>query len=187
MSPKNDPKPKKSSKLRTIFLVLLGLLVIGIIFGGRSNKDTENGGKKITESFEDKSSQTSKNKAVKFYKIGDSVKVGDVTYKLLSVQKTDYRNQFESSKPSNVIEVRYHVINNSDEDISVGHDAEAYGSDNNKLESYPIKDVTWDSIAPGKEIDVIKGFGLNVLGDVEIHFSPFLSFEKSAKYKVNIQ
>lgn len=135
------------------------------------------------------SSKVAKKKAApKFYKVGDTAKVGKVSYTLKSVETTTDRNEFEDSKPKNVIKVVYHVKNGSDDDLSIGADLNAYGPDNNKLKEYPISDSTLDSIAAGKEADVTTGFGTNKLGKFELQFSPIASFDsKTAKFKVDVK
>lgn len=172
----------KKFKGLSLFLVI-ALFVVGL--AGCSSKDNskgnDNGGTKIS------SSSSSKKSTTNFYKVGDSVKVGDVVYTLVSVEKTDERNQFEENQPANVLKVTYHVKNESDEDLSVGMDLKVYGPNNTKLETYPIDSTTLDSIAPGKEADVISGFGTNELGDFELQFAPLVSMEKAAKFKVNVQ
>ncbi|MBB5176760.1 hypothetical protein HNQ48_000072 [Melissococcus plutonius] len=60
-----------------------------------------------------------------------------------------------------------------------------YGSDNKKSDSY-ANEHTMDSVASGKEMECITHFGLNQTGDIEIHFSPLVSFENPAKFKAHI-
>lgn len=160
------------------------MLLIAGLSSGISKDKSDNGGQKISKS---KTNNKDKNNKTNFYNLGDSVKVGKVTYTLNSVQKTDYRNEFADETPNNVIEVTYHIVNNSDDDIPVGSDLEVYGPKNNKLKTYPIRNSTFDSVASGKEMDVTTGFGTDDLGDFELQFSPLISFEKAAKFKVNIQ
>lgn len=62
---------------------------------------------------------------------------------------------------------------------------EVYGSDDKKSESY-ANENTLGSVAPGKQMDVIAHFGLNQTGDIEIHFSPLVSFEKAAIFKATV-
>ncbi|MGH2176849.1 phage immunity protein, partial [Enterococcus faecalis] len=47
-------------------------------------------------------------------------------------------------------------------------------------------DNTMGSVASGKEMDCIAHFGLNQPGEIEIQFSPILSFEKAAKFKATV-
>lgn len=168
---------KKPFYKRVWFWVVIVILVFAI---GGAMGSSSNGGTK-----ENSSSSTAKKP--NFYKVGDTVKVGKATYTLKSVETTDERNEFADDKPANVIKVVYHVKNNSDEDLPIGTDLEAYGPDNNKLKSYPINDTTLDSIAAGKEADVTTGFGTDKLGNIELQFSPLVSTDKAAKFKVNVQ
>lgn len=141
-----------------------------------------------TSSTSSTSHTTSSQKAApKYYKVGDSVKVGKVTYTLKSVEVTNERNEFEDNQPKNVIKVVYHVKNNSDKDLPIGTDLDAYGPDNTKLKSYPVDDTTLDAIAPGKEADVTTGFGTDKLGTFELQFSPFASTDKPAKFRVKVK
>lgn len=165
---------------KRIITILGAASAIALFATGCSADNTGNGGTKVEKSSKKKSE-------IKYYKLGETVKVGDVEYTLKSVEKTDERNEFEDSKPANVIKVVYHVKNDGKQDLPIGADLDAYGPDNNKLKTYPISITTVDSIAPGKESDVTTGFGTDKMGDFELQFKPLVSIEKSAKYKVNVQ
>lgn len=167
--------------LAVILIVIIGSALNG---GSDSNKASDNGGEKVTKSSTSASS-SKEEKSDTFYKIGDTVKVGDAEYTLNSVELTDERNQFEENQPAQVIKITYTVKNDGDSDIPVGMDVEVYGSDNKKSETYP-NDNTMGPVAPGKEMDCVAHFGLNQTGEIEIHFSPLVSFEKAAKYKVPV-
>lgn len=123
----------------------------------------------------------------KYHKLGDTVKVGKVTYTLKSVEVTNERNEFEDNQPKYVIKIIYHVKNNSDKELPIGADLDAYGPNNNKLKSYPVNDTTLDSIAAGKEADVTTGFGSDKLGTFELQFSPLVSTEKPVKFRVKVK
>ncbi|MCU2262299.1 DUF4352 domain-containing protein, partial [Enterococcus faecalis] len=153
--------------LAVILIVIIGSALNG---GSDSNKASDNGGEKVTKSSTSASS-SKEEKSDTFYKIGDTVKVGDAEYTLNSVELTDERNQFEENQPAQVIKITYTVKNDGDSDIPVGMDVEVYGSDNKKSETYP-NDNTMGSVAPGKEMDCVAHFGLNQTGEIEIHFSP---------------
>ena len=168
---------KKPFYKRFWFWILAIIVVFGI--GSALGGGKDNGGSKV-------SSTSSSKKATKYYKVGDTVKVGDVTYTLKSVETTTERNEYADEKPANVIVVTYHVKNNSDDDIPVGADLTAYGPDNNKLKDYPIDGATMDAVAAGKEMDVKTGFGLKKLGKVELQFAPLVSLKKAAKYQVDV-
>lgn len=165
---------------KRIIAVLGAASIIALFATGCSADNTGNGGTKVEKSSKKKSE-------IKYYKLGETVKVGDVEYTLKSVEKTDERNEFEDSKPANVIKVVYHVKNDGKQDLPIGADLDAYGPDNNKLKTYPISNTTVDSIAPGKESDVTTGFGTDKMGDFELQFKPLVSLDKSAKFKVNVQ
>ena len=168
-------------KLKKVALIGgIALISIGLTACSSENNDTQ-GGTKVT-----KSSHSTKPK-IKYYKIGDTVKVGKVEYTLKSVTTTSYRNEFADEKPRNVIKVVYHVKNDGKKDLAIGTDLDAYGPDNSKLKDYPIEDSTFDSIAPGKEADVTTGFGTKELGKFELQFAPLISTEKAAKFKVTVK
>lgn len=172
---------QKKPFYKRVWFWIVAVIAIFIIGGALGGGSDDNGGTKVS----DKSS-SSKKSSTKYYKIGDSVKVGDVIYTLKSVEKTDERNEFEDEQPANVLKVVYHVKNESDDDLAIGTDLDVYGPDNNKLETYAIEN-TLDSIAPGKEADVTAGFGTNKLGEFELQFAPMVSTEKAAKFKVDVQ
>jgi uncharacterized membrane protein YdfJ with MMPL/SSD domain len=131
------------------------------------------------------SSSKVSSKKPEFLKVGQSATVDKVTYTLTGVATTTERNQFDDSKPANVIKVTYTLKNDSDKEVPVGTDLEVYGPDGKKLKSY-ANDNTMDSVAAGKSIDATAHFGTEKLGDFELQFAPFLSFEKAAKFKVNV-
>lgn len=133
------------------------------------------------------STTSSKKVAPKYYKVGDTVKVGKVAYTLKLVEVTSERNEFADDQPKNVIKVVYHVKNNADKDLPIGADLNVYGPDNSKLKTYPIDNTTVDAIAPGKEADVTTGFGTDKLGMFELQFSPLMSIEKPVKFRVKVK
>lgn len=173
-------KQKKPIYKRVWFWILVVIIIFGVSSMGN---DSGNGGEKVSSSTTKQTTQ----KKMNYYKVGDSVKVGDVVYTLKSATTTKERNMFEDKKPKYVIKIVYHVKNGSDEDLSVGVDDDVYGPDNNKLDNYPLNNTTLDAIAPGKEKDVTVGYGAHSLGLFEIHFKPVLSLEKEAIYKVKIK
>lgn len=175
---------KKPIYKRVWFWVIIVVLAIAVLGSGDSS---ENGGEKLGTTKTEQKSDQKKEKKTSYYKVGDIVKVGDVTYTLKSVTTTSERNEFEDSKPNYVIKIVYHVKNNSDDDLSIGIDDDVYGPDNNKLDTYPISGSTLDAIAPGKEKDVTVGYGADKLGTFEIHFKPAFSLEKEAIYKAEVK
>ncbi|MDT3394685.1 MAG: DUF4352 domain-containing protein [Bacillota bacterium] len=168
---------KKPFYKRVWFWILVVIVVaVGASMGG--NKD--NGGKKVSST-----SSSSKKESSTLYKVGDTVKVGDVTYTLNSVEKTDERNQFDDTNPANVIKIVYHVKNNGKEDLPVGTDLSVYGPDNNKLKTYALEN-TMDAVAAGKEMDVTAAYGTDKMGKFELQFAPLVSIKKAAKYQVEV-
>lgn len=163
-------------------LIVIVVVIVGGSLGGSDDKSAnDNGGTKV----ESTSSSSEKKASDTFYKVGDTVKVGDVTYTLNSVELTDERNEFEETQPAQVVKVTYTVKNDGDEDIPVGTDVEVYGSDDKKASSY-ANENTMGSVASGKQMDVTSHFGLNQTGEIEIQFSPLVSFEKAAKFKATV-
>lgn len=163
------------------FWVWLLIIVVIIVGASAMGGGDDNGGTKVN------STSSSKKETPKFYKLGDTVKVGDITYTLNSVETTSERNEFEDSKPKNVIVVKYHVKNNSEDELPVGADLDVYDSSNDKADSYPVDGETMDAVAAGKEMDVTQGFGVKKLGKVELQFSPLVSTEKAAKFQVEVK
>ncbi|AKX84837.1 phage immunity protein [Enterococcus durans] len=181
-------KEKKPFYKRVWFWILavIVVVIIGSALNGGSddNKASDNGGEKVSKASASTSS-SKEEKSESFYKIGDTVKVGDAEYTLNSVELTDERNQFEETQPAQVVKITYTIKNDGDSDLPVGADVEVYGSDNKKSDSY-ANDNTMGSVAPGKEMDCTAHFALNQTGEIEIHFSPLVSFEKAAKFKATV-
>ncbi|HEM7215337.1 TPA: DUF4352 domain-containing protein [Enterococcus faecium] len=167
--------------LAVILIIIIGSALNG---GSDSNKASDNGGEKVTKSSTSVSS-SKEGKSDTFYKIGDTVKVGDAEYTLNSAELTDERNQFEENQPAQVVKITYTVKNDGDSDIPVGADVEVYGPDDKKSETYSNEN-TMGSVAPGKQMDVTAHFTLNQTGEIEIHFSPLVSFEKAAIFKATV-
>lgn len=169
--------------------VLFGLVLLSSILvacsGNTKNEESSKDNSSVKTSESSNKPADNKKDDKTFYKVGDSVKVGDVTYTLNSVELTDERNELEDTQPANVVKITYTVKNDGKEDLPVGTDIEVYGSDDKKAETY-ANENTMDSVAPGKQMDVTAHFGLNQTGDIEIQFSPLLSFEKAAKFKATV-
>lgn len=178
-------KVKKPFYKRIWFWVLAVIIVLAIggSLGGESNdkNSSDNGGEKV----ESTAKSSEKKETATFYNVGDTVKVGDATYTLNSVELTDERNQFEEKEPAQVVKITYTVKNDGTEDIPVGADVEVYGSDDKKAETY-ANENTMGSVASGKQMDVTAHFALNQPGEIEIHFAPLISFEKAAKFKATV-
>lgn len=79
--------------LAVILIIIIGSALNG---GSDSNKASDNGGEKVTKSSTSASS-SKEEKSDTFYKIGDTVKVGDAEYTLNSVELTDERNQLKKT------------------------------------------------------------------------------------------
>lgn len=179
-----EKKPFYKKGCFWIVAVVAVAIIIGAVAGG-SGGGSDNGGTKVEKTTA--KAKKSSTKTPKFYKVGDTVKVGDVVYTLKSVEKTDERNEMNDKQFKNVLKVVYHVKNEGSDELPIGADLDVYGPDNNKLETYPINDTTVNSVAAGKEMDVTTGFGTDNLGDFELQFKPLVSVDKAAKFKVNIQ
>ncbi|PJE48855.1 DUF5067 domain-containing protein [Pediococcus damnosus] len=161
-------------------LVLIMIGGIGAIAGGSGNDSSENQADSKTE-------KQSESTADKSHKVGDEATVGKVSYKLNSVETTDERNEFEDTNPKNAVVAKYTVTNNSDEDVPVGTDLDVYGSDGKKLKSYAVSDNTLDSVASGKKADVEAAYGVDELGNIELHFSPLASFDDAVKFHTTVE
>ena len=81
---------KKPIYKRVWFWAIIVVLAFGVL--GSGSDSSKNGGEKVgTEKTEQKEEAKSK---TEYYKVGDVVKVGDVTYTLKSVTTTSERNEF---------------------------------------------------------------------------------------------
>lgn len=179
-----EKKPFYKKGCFWIIAVVAVAIIIGAVAGG-SGGGSDNGGTKVEKTTT--KAKKSSTKTPKFYKVGDTVKVGDVVYTLKSVEKTDERNEMNDKQFKNVLKVVYHVKNEGSDELPIGADLDVYGPDNNKLDTYPINGTTINSVAAGKEADVTTGFGADKLGDFELQFKPLVSVNKAAKFKVNVQ
>lgn len=178
-----EKKPFYKKGCFWIVAVVAVAIIIGAVAGGGGGSD--NGGTKVEKTTA--KAKKSSTKKPDFYKVGDTVKVGDVVYTLKSVEKTNERNEMNDKQFKNVLKVVYHVKNEGSDELPIGADLDVYGPDNNKLDTYPINGTTINSVAAGKEADVTTGFGTDKLGDFELQFKPLVSVNKAAKFKVNVQ
>lgn len=122
-----------------------------------------------------------------YHKVGESAKVDGVTYTLKSVEVSDDRNSLESTQPKYVIKVVYHVKNDTDDELSIGGDLDMYDPGDNKLDTYPISGTTSDTVAVGKEADVITGFSADKLGTFELQFCPSSDDAEPVKFTADVQ
>ncbi|EOH93140.1 DUF4352 domain-containing protein [Enterococcus pallens] len=181
---------EKKPFYKRVWFWILAIIVVIIVIGGlggesedQNTSNNNNGGTKVSSSTS--TSKSNESADTQFYNLGETVKVGDAEYTLHSATLTDERNQFADTEPAQVVMITYTVKNNGDTDLPVGVDVEVYGSDNKKAETYPNEN-TMGSVAPGKEMDCTAHFTLNQPGEIEVHFSPLISFEKAAKFKVTV-
>lgn len=163
------------------------LLVLIIVGGGvaSSGGSNSNGGEKVDSTSKEDKKTDEKQDVKTFYKVGDTVKVGDASYTLNSVELTDERNEFDDTNPEQVVKVQYTMENNSDEELPIGMDLEIYNSDDTQAQLYS-NDNTMGSLAPGKKIESVQHFGLNGTGEIELQFAPVISLEKTADFKATI-
>lgn len=110
-------------------------------------------------------------------KIGDVItfdKEAEITVK--EVAFTDYRNEFADVKPAKVLVVTYDVKNLSENSYVVGSELNLY-INGKKMETYPIENITLDSISSGRVFENAKiGFAVIEDGDIELEVAPSISF-----------
>lgn len=110
-------------------------------------------------------------------KIGDIItfdKEAEITIK--EVAFTDYRNEFADVKPAKVLVVTYDVKNLSENSYVVGSELNLY-INGKKMETYPIENVTFDSISSGRVFENAKiGFAVMEDGNIELEIMPSISF-----------
>lgn len=170
---------KKICAIFTIILTAMSLSACSNTCDKEADNNTQ-GGTRVTR----KTKETPK---IDYYKVGETVKVGNAEYTLKSVVSTG-RREIETWEPKHVIKVTYFVKNDGKKDLPVGTDIDAYGPDNIKLRSYYLDGSNIDTIAPGKETEIIKGYGTKKLGTFELQFRPFGDYQgKSAKFQVNVK
>ncbi|MFV0560269.1 MAG: DUF4352 domain-containing protein [Enterococcus sp.] len=158
-------------------------VIVVIVIAGIGTSSSENGGEKVSAG--ENSSSESSSKETEYYQIGDSVKVDDVTYTLNNVSLTDERNILLDESPENVVKIEYTVKNDSDDDVTVGADVEVYDADDAKCKTY-ANENTMNTIASGKQMDAVAHFAVGTTGEIEIQFSPLMSFDKAASFKATV-
>jgi len=119
------------------------------------------------------------------YGVGDTVEVDGVEFTLVGVSTTDERNEFAETDPTHVVEIEYEIVNNTEEEISIGMDLDVYDGSGSQAESYPL-DSTLGSLKPGKNIQGVDYYGIEE-GPIEIYFAPLISFEDPAVFSADIE
>ncbi|ARM74117.1 lipoprotein, gp32 [Listeria monocytogenes] len=104
--------------------------------------------------------------------VGDKQTLGGITVTLVSVTKTSERNQFDDTKPNNVIKVSYKVENNSGNEYYVNSDIDVYDSNSTMGTRYPL-DNTTGKILNGKNMNAEYYAGVDEGGNIEIVFNLF--------------
>ena len=117
--------------------------------------------------------------------VGQKLEMNNYEYTLNSVELVEERNQHATTDPKYVIKVSYNVKNTSKETLPVGKDVKAYLNDE-ELSTYPLG-VTNETLEAGKTVNAIIFFGLDSLGEVDLHFLPQLSEEAVQVIKVNVE
>ncbi|MFC2948576.1 DUF4352 domain-containing protein [Virgibacillus sediminis] len=173
---------------------LIALIVVVAVFstGGEDTETsgTNQGENQSEETTNDQSSSEDEDAAEEAsseetYSVGDTAEVDGVQFTLKSVTTTDERNEFAETDPSQVVKVEYEIVNNKEDEISVGGDLQAYDGTGNQVESYPL-DNTMGSLQPGKKIQGVEHFGIEE-GPIEIYFQPLVSFEDPAIFTAEVQ
>ncbi|EKK3659359.1 TPA_asm: hypothetical protein GHP54_08090 [Listeria monocytogenes] len=108
----------------------------------------------------------------KEYSVGDKQTLGGITVTLVSAAKTSERNQFDKTKPKNVIKVSYKVENNSGNEYYVNSDIDVYDSNSTMGTRYPL-DNTTGKILNGKNMNAEYYAGVDEGGNIEIVFNLF--------------
>lgn len=117
--------------------------------------------------------------------VGQKLEMNNYEYTLNSVELVEERNQYATTDPKYVVKVSYNVKNTSKEALPVGKDVKAY-LDGEELATYPLG-VTNETLEAGKTVNAIIFFGLNELGEIDLHFLPQLSEEAVQIIKVNVE
>lgn len=113
----------------------------------------------------------------KFYKIGDVVEVGPYTLKLLSVEYTNERNQFEDVNPDKVLLIKYEITNNSDKDESFFSSNWKLFVDNKEMKSYPVGSDL-GTVNAGRTVESTASFA--IIGDgnsYELEWTPTFNLD----------
>lgn len=163
---------------KAMTICTITLLSLSLTACGTNNKSSDSN---------NSAASTSASTKKKYYKMGDIVKVGKVTYTLKSAKVTGDRNESATEQPKHVIKVIYHVKNNSAKDLPVENAITAYEPDKTKLKEYQFLDTNLNYVAKGKEADIIVNFSSDKLGTFEFDVSPLIFTEKTVKFRVKVK
>mgnify|MGYP001159200543 FL=1 len=171
--------------MKRLLLLLFALILSIALVACDESSSSDDSGKDDKPKTEKKEDKKEEKKEEKKLGLGDTAEVANIKFTVKSVSTTDERNEFDESDPAIVVKVEYELENNSDEEIPVGMDLQAYDGTGNKVESYPL-DNTMGSLAPGKKIQGTEHFGIEE-GPLELHYQPALSLEDAAIFELEIE
>ncbi|MFJ8459189.1 DUF4352 domain-containing protein [Lysinibacillus xylanilyticus] len=166
-------------KKKLIFGAAL-LLSLGLAGCGETEKDS----KQPVQADAEKSKEEAQKS--KILTVGDSAESKDAKFTLKSVSTTDARNQFDETKPNQVIKVEYELENLSDSELPYGMDLTVYDGAGNKMESYAL-DNSMGAVASGKKVQGVQHFGIMDGGKIEIHYKPVISFDDPAVFEAEVK
>ncbi|MDM5231499.1 DUF4352 domain-containing protein [Lysinibacillus pakistanensis] len=118
--------------------------------------------------------------------VGDTAEFKDAKFTLKAVSTTDARNEFDETKPNQVIKIEYELENLAKDELSYGMDLTVYDGAGNKMESYAL-DNSMGAVASGKKVQGVQHFGIMEGGKIEIHYAPIISFDDAAVFEVEVK
>lgn len=141
-----------------------------------------------TETKEEPKKEVKEEKKDEALKLGDTKKVGEITYTLNSVKKTDETNEFNEVEPQQVIQLEYTVKSEAEDDYPLGTDAKVY-VDGKQADDYPLGSDKTGTISKGREGTGSQSFSIpKDAKEIEVEFAPLSSIDsKKALYKVEVK
>lgn len=113
----------------------------------------------------------------KYNRIGDNAIISGITFKILGIELTEERNQYEDEY-ENVIAIKYEITNNRETDYLYGLDLSLF-ADNLQASTYAL-DNALGTLSPGRIIEGYQYFAFNGTPElIELEFKPDLEKERA--------
>lgn len=182
-----EKKKKPFYKKWWVWVIAIIIVFAAVGAGGDDETTSETKEKSDNASSEEtnNSNENEENEESGPLSIGDTAEFKGAKFTLKSVEKTDERNEFADTDPTEVIVIEYELENTGEDDLPYGAEITVYDADGNKMESYPL-DNSLGALAPGKKLQGTEAHGIDAVGTIEIHYAPLISLEDAAVFEVEI-
>lgn|SRR5699024_881549 len=176
---------KKKPIYKRWWVWVIAIIIVFAALGSSGDDETASKTKDKNDNVNNEESNNNNEEDNGTLSIGDTAEFKGTNFTLKGVSKTDERNEFADTDPTEVIVIEYELENTGEDDVPYGADITVYDADGNKMESYPLEN-SLGALAPGKKLQGTEAHGIDAIGTIEIHYAPLISLEDAAVFEVEI-